>query len=109
MTVVVAYLAGKGGSSVLHLAVEAARTLKTSLTVTTVVPRPWLTPSPARIDAEYGEWADQRAAASQQEPARCLEPIAGGVEIVYHRAAHRSVSGGLVDVVTELKAQVLVL
>jgi nucleotide-binding universal stress UspA family protein len=109
VTVVVGYLAGKGGVSVLHLAVEAARTLKTSLTVTTVVPRPWLTPSPARIDAEYGEWADKLAADSQQEAARCLAPIAGGLEVIYHKAAHRSVSGGLVDAVTELKAQVLVL
>ena len=53
MTVAVGYLAGKGGRSPLHLAVEAAKTLKTSLTVVTVVPRPWMTPSPARIDAEY--------------------------------------------------------
>jgi nucleotide-binding universal stress UspA family protein len=109
MTVVVAYLAGKGGSSVLHLAVEAARTLKTSLTVTTVVPRPWLTPSPARIDAEYAEWADKLAADSGREAARLLAPMAEELDVGYHTVAHRSVSGGLLEAVAELKAEVLVL
>ena len=51
MTVVVGYLAGKSGNAPMHLAVAAARTLQTSLTVATVVPRPWTTPSPARVDA----------------------------------------------------------
>ena len=45
MSVAVGYLAGKGGRSALYLAVEAAKTLKTSLTVVTVVPQPWMTPS----------------------------------------------------------------
>ncbi len=109
MTVVAAYLAGKGGSAALHLAVEAARTLNTSLTVVTVVPRPWLTPSPARIDAEYAEWADKLAADSQHEAARLLTPLADGLAIVYHKVAHRSVSGGLLEAAAELNADVLVL
>ena len=53
MTVVAGYRAGKVGLSGLHLAVRLARTLDTSLTVATVVPRPWLAPSLARIDGEY--------------------------------------------------------
>ena len=79
MTVVVGFLVGKGGLSALNLAVKAARTLQTSLTVTTVVPRPWLTPSPARIDAEYAQWADQLAAESQQEANRYLPALAAGI------------------------------
>jgi nucleotide-binding universal stress UspA family protein len=109
VTVVVGYLAGKGGSSVLHLAVEAARTLKTSLTVATVVPRPWLTPSPARIDAEYAEWADKLAADSHSEATRLLPPMAKGLEVTFHKVAHRSVSGGLLEAAADLKADVLVL
>lgn len=109
MTVVVGYLAGKAGWSALHLGVEAARTLKTSLTVTTVVPRPWTTPSPARIDAEYAQWADKLAADSEAEARRYLPAIAADVEVVFHKVAHRSVSGGLMDVVDELDADVLVL
>ena len=59
MTVVVGYLAGKSGTAPLSLALGAARTLHTSLTVATIVPKPWTTPSPARIDAEYAAWLAQ--------------------------------------------------
>jgi nucleotide-binding universal stress UspA family protein len=45
----------------LHLAVGAARTLGTSLTVATIVPKPWLTPSRGRVDAEYEEWRGYRS------------------------------------------------
>ena len=58
MTVIVGYRAGNVGLSGLHLAVRIARTLNTSLTVATIVPKPWLTPSLARVDAEYEHWAD---------------------------------------------------
>lgn len=109
MTVVVGYLAGKSGTAPLHLGVGAARTLRTSLTVATVVPKPWTTPSPARIDAEYAAWADQLAADSAKEAQRYLATLADGVTVTYHSHAHRSVSGGLIDVVSELDAELLVL
>ena len=108
MTVVVGYLAGKSGVAPLHLAVGAARTLRTSLTVVTVVPRPWTFPSPARVDAEYAAWADQLAADSAREAQRELAAI-DDVEVSFHSHAHRSVSGGLVEVVSELGAELLVL
>ncbi len=81
MTVVVGYLAGKSGTSALHLGVEAARTLKTSLAVVTVVPKPWTTPSPARIDAEYATWADSSARdspPSEAQRTRSARPRPGG-------------------------------
>ncbi len=109
MTVVVGYLAGKSGGAPLHLAVGAARTLRTSLTVVTIVPKPWAFPSPARVDAEYALWADQLAADSAREAHRELEAIGQTLEVRYHSHAHRSVSGGLAEVVTELDADLLVL
>ncbi|MCX2934587.1 universal stress protein [Mycobacterium sp. CVI_P3] len=109
MTVVAGYLAGKSGTAPLTLALGAARTLHTSLTVATIVPKPWTTPSPARIDAEYAAWADQLASDSAKEAKRYLTSLASGVEIAYHSHAHRSVSGGLVEVVEELDAELLVL
>ncbi len=109
MTVVAGYLAGKVGLSGLYLAVRAARTLGTSLTVTTIVPKPWLTPSLARVDAEYEHWADQLAADSAREAQRCLRKLADGIEVTYVHRAHRSVSGGLIEVVAEVDAEVLVL
>lgn len=109
MTVVVGYLAGKAGWSALQLGVEAARSLATSLTIATVVPRPWTTPSPARIDAEYAEWADKLAADSEHEALRYLGPLADGLQVRIHTVAHRSVSGGLIEAVGELDADLLVL
>ena len=109
MTVVVGYLAGKSGTAPLHLAAGAARTLGTSLTVVTIVPRPWTFPSPARVDAEYAAWADQLAADSAKEAEREIAAMADPMEVRFHSHAHRSVSGGLIEVVGELDADVLVL
>lgn len=109
MTVVVGYLAGKVGLSGLHLAVRAARTLRASLTVATIVPKPWLTPSLARIDAEYEDWADHLAADSAKEAQRYLRNLADGIEVTYHHRAHRSVAGGLIEVAEEVDAEILVL
>lgn len=109
MTVVVGYLAGKSGTAPLNLAVAAARTMNTSLTVATIVPKPWTTPSPARVDAEYAAWADQLAADSAKEASRYLDALPHRVDVRYHSHSHRSVSGGLVEVVSELDADVLVL
>ena len=109
MTVVVGYLAGKSGTAPLHLAAGAARTMGTSLTVATIVPRPWTFPSPARVDAEYAAWADQLAADSAKEAQREIEAMAEPMEVLFHSHAHRSVSGGLIQVVEELDADVLVL
>lgn len=109
MTIVVGYLAGKSGAAPLHLAVNAARTLRTSLTVATVVPKPWTTPSPARIDAEYAAWADQLAADSAAEAQRFLATTASDLSVSYQRRSHRSVSGGLIEVIEESEAALLVL
>jgi nucleotide-binding universal stress UspA family protein len=109
VTVVVGYRAGKVGLSGLHLAVRAARTLGTSLTVATVVPKPWLTPSPARVDAEYEYWADHLAADSAKEAKEYLHPLADGIEVNYFHRAHRSVSGGLIEVIEEVDAELVVL
>ncbi|OBG32887.1 universal stress protein [Mycobacterium alsense] len=109
MTVVVGYRAGEVGLSGLHLAVRAARTLGTSLVVATVVPKPWPTPSLARVDAEYEQWADNLGAESAREAAGFLRDIAGGIDVGYLHRAHRSVSGGLIEVVDEVGGDILVL
>ena len=109
MTVFVGYLAGKGGLSALNLGVEAARTLKTSLSVVTVVPKPWTTPSQARIDAEYAQYADRLAADSAAQAGACIASLDDQLAVTFHKYSHRSASGGLIDAVKELDAQALVL
>jgi nucleotide-binding universal stress UspA family protein len=109
VTVVVGYRAGEVGLSGLYLAVRAARTLGTSLTVATIVPKPWLTPSLGRVDAEYEHWADHLAAGSAREAARFLHNLADGIEVTCVHRAHGSVSGGLIEVVEEVGGEVVVL
>lgn len=109
MTAVVGYLTGKAGASPLHLAVGTARTLQTSLAVATVVPRPWMTPSPARIDAEYAQYAAQLAATSAEQARRIIAELDGDLEVTFHKFAHRSVSDGLMEAVESLNAEALVL
>ena len=109
MTVVVGYLAGRAGLSALNLGVEAARTLKTSLSVVTVVPKPWSTPSPARIDAEYAQYADKLAADSAEQARECVASLDSTLEVSYHKYSHRSAPGGLLAAVADLKADALVL
>jgi nucleotide-binding universal stress UspA family protein len=109
VTVVVGYLAGKGGLAALHLGVEAATTLKSSLAVVTVVPKPWSTPSPARVDAEYAQYADRLAADSAAQARQCIESLEQGLEVSFHKYAHRSAPGGLLQAAEELAAEVLVL
>ena len=109
MTVVVGYLAGKSGNAPLHLAVSIARTLRASLTVATIVPKPWISPAPARVDAEYAAWAEQLAADSAKEAQRYLQALPDTPDVNYRSHPHRSVSGGLIAIVEELQAEVLVL
>jgi nucleotide-binding universal stress UspA family protein len=109
MTVVVGYLVGKGGRAALHLGVEAARTLQSSLAVVTIVPKPWTTPSPARIDAEYAQYADRLAADSAAAARQCIESLDPSLEVSFHKYAHRSAAGGLLEAVADQKADVLVL
>jgi nucleotide-binding universal stress UspA family protein len=109
VTVVVGYLAGKGGLAALNLGVEAAKTLKTGLAVVTVVPKPWTTPSPARVDAEYAQYADRLAGDSATQARKCIESLDAALEVSFHKYAHRSAPGGLLQAVDELNADVLVL
>jgi nucleotide-binding universal stress UspA family protein len=89
--------------------VRIARTLGTSLTVATIVPAPWPTPSLARVDAEYENWAARLAAESAREAAGYLHDLADGIGVSYVHRAHRSVSGGLIEVVEEFGGEILVL
>ncbi len=109
MTVVVGYRADKVGLSGLYLAIGMARTLQTSLTVATIVPKAWPTPSLARVDTEYEHWARHLAENSANEAQSYLFPLAEGLEVNYCHRAHRSVPGGLAELAEEVGAEILVL
>ncbi len=70
--------------------------------------QPWMTPSPAPIDAEYAAWAAEFGADSQREAQRCLDQIADGLDAGYKPVANRTADEGLVEAAEELGAEVLV-
>jgi nucleotide-binding universal stress UspA family protein len=65
--------------------------------------------SPARIDAEYAQYADKLAADSAVQAKACVAKLDPDLEVSFHKYAHRSAPGGLLDAVEELKAEALVL
>lgn len=107
MTVVVGYVVGKSGPAPLNLAVEVAGALGTSLVVATVVPRPWSTPSMARVDAEYAAWATTLAAESRADAAEHLADTTG-LDISYRQVSAGTSGDGLVALAEELGADALV-
>jgi len=108
MTVLVGYLAGKCGHAPLNLAVELAHVLETDLQVVAVVPKPWTTPSPARVDAEFASYADKLGADSQHEAREYLTEVAADLDIGYRQVASRTAGDGLLRAVDGTDAQVLV-
>ena len=74
-----------------------------------MVPKPWATPSPARIDAEYAQYADRLAADSAAQAKECVAALDDSLEVSFHKYAHRSAPGGLLQAVADLKAEALVL
>ena len=110
MTIVVGYLAGKSGDAALYLAAAAAQSARTSVTVATILPKPWNAPSPARIDdAQHAGGTGQPAAESVQDAQRLFAALPDGLSVNYHSHADRSASAGLVQVVDDLNPELLVL
>jgi nucleotide-binding universal stress UspA family protein len=108
VTVVVGYVIGKSGTAPLRLAAETARALHSPLTVASVVPRAWPTPSPARVDAEFAAYAKKLGEESQAEAQNFLSNYAPGVQVQHLTVPSRTVGDGLLEAVAEVDAEVLV-
>jgi nucleotide-binding universal stress UspA family protein len=104
MTMVVGYAPDGRRRAVLHLAGMLARSAGDDLVLCAVVPAAW-PPSPARVDAEYREHVAREAGHVLE---RARERTGGDVEVstLVHHA--RSVPAGLLEVVEEREATVLV-
>ena len=109
MTVLVGYVPHKGGRGSLDLGLQLAHALGTSLGVVTVVPRQWSTPSLARVDAEYAEFAVQLGEQAEAKAREYLVDPSVDVPIDYHAVTGRSVTSALLQAAQECQASVLVL
>ncbi|WP_375430176.1 universal stress protein [uncultured Friedmanniella sp.] len=109
MSVVVGYLPHKGGRGSLDLGLQLAHALDEPMVVVTVVPRQWSTPSMARVDAEYADYAVQVGQEAERQARAYLTDTTVKVDISYRSVTGRSTASALVDAVGELGATVLVL
>ncbi len=109
MSVVVGYIPHKGGRGALDLGLQLAHALGESLVVVTVVPRQWSTPSMARVDAEYADYARQVGAEAETRAREYLEDPSVDVAFEFRAVTGRSVSSALIETVESLDASLLVL
>ena len=109
MSVVVGYLPHVGGRASLDLALQLAHALDEDLSVVTVVPRQWSTPSMARVDAEYAEYAQQVGEEAERQARLYLSETTVTVQVSYRTVTGRSVAAALLEAVHTSDTKVLVL
>jgi nucleotide-binding universal stress UspA family protein len=109
LSVVVGYTPNKGGRGSLDLGLQLAHAFDEPMAVVTVVPRQWSTPSMARVDAEYGEYARQVGEEAERQARAYLSDTTVTVDVSYRAVTGRSIASALVDAVGHLDASVLVL
>lgn len=110
MTIVVGYSPEKGGREALELAVLLARSGEPEpLSITTVTPQHWTTPSMAKVDAEFQAWATQQGEAALRQARDVLTAKAPEVTATYHQVAGRSIPAALARACTDAGGDVLVL
>ena len=109
MTIVVGFLPDAGGTGALDLGAQLARSRRTDLTIVTVVPRQWQTPSLAKVDAEHADYTRQVGIAADAAARAHLAASAPDVAAAFRTVSSRSVSAALIQTVDELGASGLVL
>jgi nucleotide-binding universal stress UspA family protein len=109
MTVLVGYVPHKGGRGALDLGMQIAHSLGESMTVVTVVPRQWSTPSLAKVDAEYAEFARQLGEEAEAKAREWLQETSVQVPTQYRAVPGRSVTSALLDAAEDCSASLLVL
>ncbi|ABS02692.1 universal stress protein [Kineococcus radiotolerans] len=109
MTVLAAYLPGKGGRATLDLAAQLARGLGVPLSVATVLPGPWDATTPATVDAQLEGWSAVLAASAESSARAHLARTAPGAEVRFLARPGRSVPATLVDLAAGTGAAALVL
>ena len=109
MSVVVGYLPHKGGRGSLDLGLQLAYVIGQPMVVVTVVPRQWSTPSLAKVDAEFAQYAEQVGRQAEVRAREYLVDTSVDVPVSYRTVPGRSTSSALLDICTEVEASLLVL
>ena len=109
MTILVGYAQGEGGTGGVQLGAMLAEATNTELVVATVVPRPWTTPSLAKVDAEFASWTEQVAQRAHDEVAEYMEIYPPELRWRCVRLDHRTASSALMDYAQKISADALVI
>ncbi|MGV9827162.1 universal stress protein [Gordonia sp. NPDC003429] len=109
MSIVVGYVQGEGGLGGVQLGAMLAEAMKTELIVATVVPKPWVTPSPAKVDAEFVQWTDQVVERARTEVTEYMEIYPPDLQWRFQRLDHRTASSALMAFADEVNAAALVI
>lgn len=109
MTILVGYQQGEGGLGGVQLGAMLAESMHTDLVVATVVPKPWTTPSPAKVDAEFAAWTDQVVTQAQTEVTEYMTIYPPELSWRFQRLDHRTASAALADHAAEIGADAIVL
>jgi nucleotide-binding universal stress UspA family protein len=105
VTLVVGLRRGQRGRAALHLAAMIARSVGEDMVVCTVLPAPW-PPGAERIDAGYQGYLE-READEALDGAR--QQLSGTIRAEFTIVRARSIPGGLLDVVAERDAGLLLI
>lgn len=109
MSVIVGYQPGRGGDEAVELGASLAGALSTNLVMVIATPKPWTTPSLARVDAEFSAYARRYGDDAEAVAREHLALRAPDTEVTYLRVSERSVSKSIQKVLTEHDGEVLVL
>jgi nucleotide-binding universal stress UspA family protein len=110
VTIIVGYQPDKGGRSSLELATLLARSgRKEPLAVVTVVPQHWSTPSMAKVDGEYADWANQQGRAALATAQAYLVDKHPDEDVSFHQVSGRSIQSALLQACKDLGGDLLVL
>lgn len=109
MSVIVGYQPGRGGDEAIELGASLAGALGTTLALVIATPKPWTTPSLARVDAEFTAYARRYGDDAETAARAHLALRAPNTEATFYRTSERSVSKSLHKVLNELDGEILVL
>ncbi|MBJ8345227.1 universal stress protein [Antrihabitans sp. YC2-6] len=108
MSVIVGYQPDQSGADALELGAGVALALHVDLVLAIATPKPWTTPSSARIDAEFAEYAQRYGDHAESAARSQLERRAPGLGVTVHRTAGKTAAKALLEVVSGTAGDILV-
>jgi len=109
VTLLVGFRGGADDRSGLELAATLARSSGRPLVVVTVVPASWPTPVAGAADRDFARWSAEQGDAAVREAQGLLAELCPDLETTTRWTSSRSAATGLLDVVAETDADLIVI